>query len=85
MLPCFALVFLILQPNPHASQLLDPTSKKPVRTIFRFLPDGTRVRVGVGPNASDAVIPIPFAKEDTSKLGLCESHWGGLLVKDFLP
>ena len=53
-------------------QVLDPGSKKPVSTIFRFLPDGTRVRMGLGAGASKEVIPIPRMKEDTSKFGLCE-------------
>ena len=57
----------------HA-QVVDPVSKKPVSTVFRFLPDGTRVRLGLGPNASKEVIPIPTQKEDTAKFGLCRSR-----------
>ncbi|KAG1679971.1 hypothetical protein FOA52_007035 [Chlamydomonas sp. UWO 241] len=51
--------------------LVDPVSKKPVRTVLRYLPDGTKVRLGLGPDASEQVIPIPRPLEDDSKLGLC--------------
>ncbi len=48
--------------------LVDPVSKKPVRTEFRFLPDGTRVRIGMGPNASGEVRGPPCLSQDPEPL-----------------
>lgn len=41
-------------------------------SLIRFLPDGTQVRIGMGPKASQEVIPIPRPKEETAKIGLCK-------------
>ncbi|GAX74497.1 hypothetical protein CEUSTIGMA_g1946.t1 [Chlamydomonas eustigma] len=51
--------------------ILDPVTKAPVVTAFRYLPDGTKVRVGLGKGASGDIIPIPSLKEENSKIGLC--------------
>ena len=50
--------------------LLDPVSKKPVETVFRFLADGRQVRLGVGPNASSQIIFIPERPDKVAKAGL---------------
>lgn len=62
-----------LQAPLHYSNvmLVDPVSKKPVRTALRYLPDGTCVRIGLGPDASDQIIPIPRPPPDDSKFDLC--------------
>ena len=53
--------------------LVDPVSKKPVRTIFRYLPDGTKVRLSLGKDAAGHIIPIPQQKDELEgKYGLCE-------------
>jgi hypothetical protein len=41
-----------------------------VRTKFRYLPDGTRTRVGVGPRASGEPIPVPASQQSKAQLGL---------------
>ncbi len=53
--------------------LVDPVSKKPVRTIFRYLPDGTKVRLSLSKDAAGHIIPIPQQKDELEgKYGLCE-------------
>ncbi len=50
-------------------ELLEPANRH-VRAKFRFLADGTRVRIGAGGNATGVLIPIPPSATDTgSKLG----------------
>lgn len=50
----------------HVSKVsvLDPTTKAPCRIAFRFLEDGTRVRVSRGGTASGSVIPRPEALKE---------------------
>lgn len=50
--------------------LVDPVSKKPVESVFRFLADGRRVRLGVGPNSSDQIILIPERPDKVAKAGI---------------
>jgi len=40
-------------------RLVDPVTKSPVRVAWRFLEDGTKVRVTRGARASGAVVPRP--------------------------
>lgn len=39
--------------------LADPVTGAPVRSTFRFLEDGSKVRVTVGKGASGSVVPRP--------------------------
>lgn len=50
-----------LQTPIHYSnvRLVDPVTKAPVRVAWRFLEDGTKVRVTRGARASGSVIPRP--------------------------
>ncbi|KAH9569022.1 hypothetical protein CY35_03G110300 [Sphagnum magellanicum] len=40
-------------------QLVDPVNGTPVRVTYRYLEDGTKVRVSTGGNASGSIIPRP--------------------------
>lgn len=40
-------------------RLIDPETGRPCRTAYRYLEDGSKVRVSVGRGASGAVIPFP--------------------------
>ncbi|GMH43707.1 hypothetical protein BSKO_11629 [Bryopsis sp. KO-2023] len=40
-------------------QLIDPVNQSPVRCQWRYLEDGTKVRISVGRKASGSVIPRP--------------------------
>eukprot|EP00195_Chlamydomonas_chlamydogama_P016197 CAMPEP_0202895432 /NCGR_PEP_ID=MMETSP1392-20130828/4639_1 /ASSEMBLY_ACC=CAM_ASM_000868 /TAXON_ID=225041 /ORGANISM="Chlamydomonas chlamydogama, Strain SAG 11-48b" /LENGTH=262 /DNA_ID=CAMNT_0049580443 /DNA_START=40 /DNA_END=825 /DNA_ORIENTATION=- len=55
--------------------LIDPSQgiNKPVRTGFRYLQDGTRVRVAKGSKFQDKVVmfQIPKQDEENAKIGLC--------------
>eukprot|EP01024_Parvocaulis_polyphysoides_P022063 TRINITY_DN2052_c0_g2_i3.p1 TRINITY_DN2052_c0_g2~~TRINITY_DN2052_c0_g2_i3.p1 ORF type:complete len:215 (+),score=25.36 TRINITY_DN2052_c0_g2_i3:75-719(+) len=51
--------------------LVDPITKKPVRVVYKYTPDGEKVRVTKGKNASYSVIPNPpvFKEEVDRVLG----------------
>ncbi len=58
-----------------AADLVEP-AKRWVRAKFRFLADGTRVRVGKGPHASGALIPIPpQPNTEPAKIGRGAQGW----------
>jgi hypothetical protein len=60
-------------PIPYYNvSVLDPITKRAVMTALRYLPNGTKVRVGLGPGASGDIIPIPSPKEENLKIGLCK-------------
>eukprot|EP01026_Neomeris_dumetosa_P039885 TRINITY_DN3286_c0_g1_i20.p1 TRINITY_DN3286_c0_g1~~TRINITY_DN3286_c0_g1_i20.p1 ORF type:complete len:248 (+),score=15.76 TRINITY_DN3286_c0_g1_i20:64-744(+) len=44
--------------------LVDPITKKPVRVVYKYTPDGEKVRVTKGKNASYSVIPTPPVFKD---------------------
>lgn len=48
-------------------RLIDPVTKSPVRASFRFLEDGSKVRVSRGKLASDSVIPRPDILKERRK------------------
>ncbi|VAH92766.1 unnamed protein product [Triticum turgidum subsp. durum] len=48
-------------------QVIDPVTGKPCKTTYKYLPDGTKVRVSRGMNASGAVIPRPEILKERKK------------------
>eukprot|EP01025_Chloroclados_australasicus_P012919 TRINITY_DN16183_c0_g1_i1.p2 TRINITY_DN16183_c0_g1~~TRINITY_DN16183_c0_g1_i1.p2 ORF type:complete len:206 (-),score=16.65 TRINITY_DN16183_c0_g1_i1:742-1359(-) len=47
--------------------LVDPITKKPVRVVYKYTPDGEKVRVTKGKNASYSVIPTPHVFKDVDR------------------
>ncbi|KAM3312206.1 hypothetical protein ACQJBY_032281 [Aegilops geniculata] len=48
-------------------QVIDPVTGKPCKTTYKYLPDGTKVRVSRGMYASGAVIPRPEILKERKK------------------
>jgi large subunit ribosomal protein L24 len=48
-------------------QLVDPVNGAPVRVTYRYLEDGTKVRVSTGGSASGSIIPRPAILRERRK------------------
>eukprot|EP00244_Chara_vulgaris_P011719 TRINITY_DN5913_c0_g1_i4.p1 TRINITY_DN5913_c0_g1~~TRINITY_DN5913_c0_g1_i4.p1 ORF type:complete len:162 (-),score=27.53 TRINITY_DN5913_c0_g1_i4:132-617(-) len=80
-------------------QLLDPVTGAPCRAGFRYLEDGSKVRVSRGGTASGSIIPPPTilterkspkeksaaGEKDTAKEAALERTWDGSTGASFFP